>query len=630
MESADVFGSTVMDVDTKRSFRDAEALQRILRSVKEEFGSRTKLKRSRKRGKESIWPVAVECTVEAPEAAKRYDVEELVVRVEFDQRKDGSTVDSIASCSNPAFPERLNHTMSKEVGARWEDLLMTGQEWPLKGLFQWVAENFVALIVKEPSCVEEYTSVDESGATLRRMAFVEPPTSHQDNHALAAGIMKELECLGKRSDWELKWEKRDGGVEFCVMAVPVDPEWKAAKGDQKIPMAGFLPADFPATNCVLECTSSNERFGKLVNKGLEKYAAGAGGRSLNPRQLLHFVENHAGGIWTLLDKVHAAHGTVSSESCGMSEDGNLSISSAESSDSLAARIEGSTRLEPSETLPLQHRSRPGTALHLEELEMRGICMMQYVSLVVSAACSHCRTPQELRFDPGNALRRWTCHHCGRACEVFAERTMVHERSDTISSLRCEGCIPQDVPFLSLSTTCASCDASTTVRVSSGRPVRYACHGCHAACRLSYARCLSAAPSTRTNQATATPMRPGQPLPLRGTCRHYRRSCRWMRFPCCGRWYPCDVCHELQSTNERCQPHVLATRMACGHCAYEQAFGAQCVKCGAKLTTQGKERSHTKYWEGGKGCRNRAQLSRNDPKKYAGRNKTQKNKGGKAT
>uniref|UniRef100_A0A1I8JQZ7 C3H1-type domain-containing protein n=1 Tax=Macrostomum lignano TaxID=282301 RepID=A0A1I8JQZ7_9PLAT len=33
------------------------------------------------------------------------------------------------------------------------------------------------------------------------------------------------------------------------------------------------------------------------------------------------------------------------------------------------------------------------------------------------------------------------------------------------------------------------------------------------------------------------IRPGQPLPSNGTCRHYKRSYRWLRFPCCGRAFP---------------------------------------------------------------------------------------------
>lgn len=39
----------------------------------------------------------------------------------------------------------------------------------------------------------------------------------------------------------------------------------------------------------------------------------------------------------------------------------------------------------------------------------------------------------------------------------------------------------------------------------------------------------------------------------------------LRFPCCGRSYPCDVCHD----EDQDHPMELATRMICGYCAKEQ-------------------------------------------------------------
>lgn len=50
-----------------------------------------------------------------------------------------------------------------------------------------------------------------------------------------------------------------------------------------------------------------------------------------------------------------------------------------------------------------------------------------------------------------------------------------------------------------------------------------------------------------------------------------RGSRWkicthfFRFPCCGRTYPCDVCHDENQDH----PMELATRMICGFCAKEQ-------------------------------------------------------------
>ena len=85
---------------------------------------------------------------------------------------------------------------------------------------------------------------------------------------------------------------------------------------------------------------------------------------------------------------------------------------------------------------------------------------------------------------------------------------------------------------------------------------------------------------------------GRPLPNTGTCLHYKKSHRWpgntdidvntdiksdidlntdtdtndcCRFPCCGKAFPCDVCHD--STEDH--PMERANRMICGYCSKEQ-------------------------------------------------------------
>lgn len=42
------------------------------------------------------------------------------------------------------------------------------------------------------------------------------------------------------------------------------------------------------------------------------------------------------------------------------------------------------------------------------------------------------------------------------------------------------------------------------------------------------------------------------------------SC-YTRFPCCGKSYPCDVCHDMSEDH----PMERANRMICGYCSKEQ-------------------------------------------------------------
>ena len=53
---------------------------------------------------------------------------------------------------------------------------------------------------------------------------------------------------------------------------------------------------------------------------------------------------------------------------------------------------------------------------------------------------------------------------------------------------------------------------------------------------------------------------------------------------------------------------------CGYCSFEQPVSDGCLRCRKELV---KGVDKTGHWEGGMGCRNQAQLSRKDNKKYAG-------------
>ncbi len=98
---------------------------------------------------------------------------------------------------------------------------------------------------------------------------------------------------------------------------------------------------------------------------------------------------------------------------------------------------------------------------------------------------------------------------------------------------------------------------------------------------------------------------GQELPRKGACSHYAKSNRWFRFPCCNSLFPCDICHDKEMNHKS----VLANKMVCGLCSKEQSVKNEC-SCGMSL-----KRKHTKFWEGGKGNRDKSTMSRKDDKKF---------------
>ena len=68
--------------------------------------------------------------------------------------------------------------------------------------------------------------------------------------------------------------------------------------------------------------------------------------------------------------------------------------------------------------------------------------------------------------------------------------------------------------------------------------------------------------------TQSQLIPGTALPAKGTCKHYPHSYRWLRFPCCGKRFPCDLCHEEESDGHHMK---WAYRHVCGFCSTEQVI-----------------------------------------------------------
>ncbi len=91
---------------------------------------------------------------------------------------------------------------------------------------------------------------------------------------------------------------------------------------------------------------------------------------------------------------------------------------------------------------------------------------------------------------------------------------------------------------------------------------------------------------------------GMPLVNNGSCKHYRSSFRYFRFPCCGKAYPCDICHD---ENENGHFNSMAKNMLCGFCSFEQACKEICLRCNSNVCSSGSGKA---FWEGGKGLRNK--------------------------
>lgn len=146
--------------------------------------------------------------------------------------------------------------------------------------------------------------------------------------------------------------------------------------------------------------------------------------------------------------------------------------------------------------------------------------------------------------------------------------------------------------------CLNCTKYFSVKKQNGE---FNCFGCNAWIKYKINKVWLKQPKQETKQEHEIVK--GCQLPMNGTCKHYKKSFRWYRFPCCNKLFPCDECHNQDSN------HIIkqASKMVCGFCSEEQNVAKEC-KCRKNMGSKG-------HWNAGKGTRDKSRMSKKDRQKY---------------
>ncbi|PIK62183.1 hypothetical protein BSL78_00906 [Apostichopus japonicus] len=285
----------------------------------------------------------------------------------------------------------------------------------------------------------------------------------------------------------------------------------------------------------------------------------------------------------------------------------------------------------------------GTEVFFQGLKLsEAVGTLAVTRLTVIVQCVRCKERVDVTTPPrrNNLI---TCGRCNNRQIVTYRPCLVHPMSHVIGFLDFEGCLPFDVNMVTsgLMVGCLTCSHDNNLKgLQYGQGRNMWCDKCHQKMTIQADSCRfqrlqpaenigsgplytvkSKGPKKQAKDPAIVDM---LPLPENGSCKHYKKSFRWLRFPCCGKFYPCDECHDFD--NDDGHEMKYATRMLCGFCAKEQPYSVDkpCVRCGSS-TTKGR----TQHWEGGSGCRNKIKMSKNDKQKYAGVSKTVSRKAQKA-
>ncbi|TPX57455.1 hypothetical protein PhCBS80983_g03842 [Powellomyces hirtus] len=293
--------------------------------------------------------------------------------------------------------------------------------------------------------------------------------------------------------------------------------------------------------------------------------------------------------------------------------------------------------------PSQHK---GTQIRLPTTRLDNISLLQCTSLNLVVRCTRCKQANDIaNLTPATdtaASPRWlACTQCATTMGVKFRSDPLHPTSLSIGYLDLDMCSPFDLLPSNYIPTCGSCAVPQPhghifKSVIRGYPTTLTCitSGCHAKMTLAIddVKFVKLQPTILHNVGLPLKKKKkpkddfalvvGAPLPKNGICKHYKQSYRYFRFPCCGKLFPCDVCHDEEKENGPAPPHetAWATRVVCGFCSREfpyQATVSTCV-CGKDMV---REKHKGGFWEGGKGTRDRNRMNRNDPRKFAGLSKT---------
>lgn len=267
----------------------------------------------------------------------------------------------------------------------------------------------------------------------------------------------------------------------------------------------------------------------------------------------------------------------------------------------------------------------GTCIEIGNLHTVGIGLLYCYNINLSVYCNRCNNPNKVNLISGKSMKL-QCTKCTLNLNVNYSGAIMMKLSN---NKYCVGYVVMDntkgnVDLLSSEfiATCFDCGSENHIISKRGGLFgEETCHSCHKQLMFEFtekSNTIITQPhnSERVKQEIrkSEGIKTGQPLKDEGSCSHYRKSHRWLRFPCCGLAYACDKCHDSIQDH----PHEWAHSMICGYCSAEQPVNKTCKSCNKFVVDPNQFHAH---WEGGKGCRDKSRMSRDDSKKYANLSKT---------
>jgi len=228
--------------------------------------------------------------------------------------------------------------------------------------------------------------------------------------------------------------------------------------------------------------------------------------------------------------------------------------------------------------------------------------------------------------------RWHCNGCGSSASCELIPSAVHAASECFGYLNVANCSLAQIGASTFRAFCSHCMGGSVLlkNVQPGRRAEASCALCFSKIAVQIEQVpvnnIIGGTSVKGKKRSKNSQKSHQPrnaprnakivIENNGACEHFKKSFRLLRFPCCGKAFPCPLCHALSGCPSTSR---LATRQICGFCGHESpANDKPCPSCGKKTNGKGGSGGH---WNAGRGQRDASSLSSKDKRKNKGMSRT---------
>lgn len=240
---------------------------------------------------------------------------------------------------------------------------------------------------------------------------------------------------------------------------------------------------------------------------------------------------------------------------------------------------------------------------------RNVSVVECKILYLSIACKRCSRAMDIEI--GSTLPKDSTNilHCTTCKGVIKIETLFYlvsnSNRETLSKVVCRGgdATAKEVAYA------FTCECGSTYNGKSSITTDHNCYNCHLNMYVNIKGLkITVDAGGREEKDKEKDKDKGRGGDVMAVCSHYKKSNRLFIFPCCNKRYSCDICHNEEEEH----PAVMAKKMVCGVCGCEDTVKRECGKCHSNLTNTS---SSSRFWEGGKGNRNKETLSKGDKRKY---------------